>query len=517
MKKAGTILIMFIWTAVFSFNAAAGILKQTPHNTVELSVTEQGDIWKVLLKFMPNDGWHIYSHNPGDIGQATEVEWKTDGAQLLREEWSPGEDMFFKGFGLNVYKKSGQYRAELRKKAGAKPTIAVSWTACGDECIPENVDFELLPEAFEAASGENAANAALSNSFPPEAARTIPSEGGLLKILLLAFAGGIILNFMPCVFPILFIKVMALGNLRERRKNIRDAWLYLAGVLTCFCLIAALLWFFKAHGSRIGWGFQLQSPYFVLFMAVLFFILGFMFLDIIQLGSGLKYIPAGSFFTGLLAVLIASPCTAPFMGAALGWVLTTERSPLTYYPVFFALGLGYALPFFVAGLYPQFLRKFLPKPGKWMQVLKRLFAIPMFITGAWLLWILYGHGETSAVWKKYNPEEVRQLTVSGEKVLINFTAKWCITCLVNEKNVFSTRQFADFAKYNDIRLYKADWSSHNSQITEALAAYGRSSIPLYVYYNGTGGYVFLPQLLTMGVVEQLMQSPNLADDAAAEN
>lgn len=499
--------ICLISAAVLSFDAAASILKQTDRNAVEMSAAEKDGIWEIKLHFRPKSGWHIYSHRPGDLGQPTTVDWMLNGNRLVHEEWSPGEDILFKGFGLNVYKQSGLYKAVLQKNGDKLPGMTVSWTACGDECVPESLYFEITPEAFLKPSERTAALPDSGNAerrpLPLASAAAEPpaGEGNLWQVLLLAFAGGIILNFMPCVFPILFIKVMSLSGQKDRRKNIRDAWLYLAGVISCFCCIAALLWLFKARGANIGWGFQLQSPYFVGAMAALFFILGFMFLDIIKVNISLKYIPAGSFLTGLLAVLIASPCTAPFMGAALGWVLTTERSPWVYYPVFFALGLGYALPFFVAGVYPKMLQKFLPKPGKWMLVLKRLFAIPMFITGAWLLWVLNGDNRDSAVWETYNPQKVEQLTAAGEKVLVNFTAKWCITCLVNEKNVFSDKRFAELAKYHKVHLFKADWSTHNPEITKALAGYGRSSIPLYVYYDGSGGYSFWPQLLTMVIVE----------------
>ena len=220
-----------------------------------------------------------------------------------------------------------------------------------------------------------------------------------------------------------------------------------------------------------------------------------MFLNVIKVNWSLKYLPAGSFMTGLLAVLIASPCTAPFMGAAVGWALTTDRPAYFYYPVFLMLGAGYALPFFLAGIYPAALKKILPRPGRWMEVVKKLFALPMLATCGWLLWVLWSGAETvPSAWEPYRPEKVEAALEKGEKVLLNFTAKWCITCLVNEKSVLSGQDFARLAKKHKVRLFKADWTNRSPEISRALAAFGRSSIPLYVYYDGKGNYKLLPQL-----------------------
>ena len=503
--KTGRLAAIICLVAALTFDAAAAVMRGTSRNSVKLSAAEQGEDWLVRLDFLPAAGWHIYSHTPGDFGQPTEVSWQLNGSELLEEEWAAGEDVLYRGFGLNVYKNGGFYRARLRKHPQALPRLKVSWTACADECVPEAAEFALTPEAFADSVPQT------SNSTVPQSPLP-PKEAGLWYIMLLAFAGGIILNFMPCVFPILFIKVMAFASAGEGNKNAREAWSYMAGVVTCFLLIAALLWGLKAAGYAIGWGFQLQSEYFVLTMAALFFVLGLMFLDLLQINFAYSRLPAGAFATGLLAVLIASPCTAPFMGVALGWVLTTARSPWVYYPVFLVLGVGYALPFFAAGIYPQLLRRILPKPGKWMLILKKIFAIPMFVTAMWLLWVWHGESSRSELWQPFDAQKVTAEAAAGHKILLNFTAKWCITCLVNEKNVFADAEFARMAQKHNIRLFKADWSNHNPQITAALSQYGRSSIPLYVFYDGSGSYRFLPQLLGLETLRRLLE-----DDAAAQN
>ncbi len=478
----------------------AAVLKQTPHNTVEVSAVEGVDTIKVNIKLSPKTGWQIYSHTPGEVGQPTEVEWTLFNHQLLSEIWSDGKDVIYEGFGINVYREPAYYEAILSKAMGNMPKLKVSWMACKGECVPETLWFELNPEVFAKSllTPENKIQGLTDMQISAvQSENPLPqtSDEPWFNILLFAFLGGLVLNFMPCVFPILFIKIMSVVKQKDKSKNIREAFEYAFGVIVCFVFMAAILAWLKQNGAAVGWGFQLQSPYFVASMAVLFLILALMFLDVIKFNWSLKYMPAGSFMTGLLAVLIASPCTAPFMGAAVGWALTSERSPYFYYPVFLALGVGYALPFFVAGIYPQFLQKIMPKPGKWMNVLKKIFALPMLATCAWLVWVLVGDvNKPEEIWISYRPERVENALRNGDKVLINFTAKWCITCLVNEKSVFSTKEFAKLANRNKVRLIKADWTNHSGEIAEALAKYGRSSIPLYVYYDAEGSYKLLPQM-----------------------
>lgn len=504
MKKFFLRCLLPLVLAFAAAGADAAVRKQTPRNAVEVSAVEDGGQIRVKLKIEPQNGWQIYSHNPGEVGLPTKVEWRLYDHRLVAEEWSEGEDIIYEGYGLNVYRRPASYSAVLDKAAGEMPDLEISWMACNGECVPESLAFKLTPEVFAAAPAETVPGLFAVSSLPGKnpagrspyaGAEKTQSSDCWLEILLLAFAGGIVLNFMPCVFPILFIKIMSVTGEKERRRNVIEAFQYAGGVLSCFALTAALLSWLRHRGAEIGWGFQLQSPYFVAAMALLFLFLALMFLNVIKVNWSLKYLPAGSFMTGLLAVLIASPCTAPFMGAAVGWALTTDRPAYFYYPVFLMLGAGYALPFFLAGIYPAVLKKILPRPGRWMEVVKKLFALPMLATCGWLLWVLWSGAETvPSAWESYRPEKVEAALEKGEKVLLNFTAKWCITCLVNEKSVFSGQDFARLAKKHKVRLFKADWTNRSPEISRALAAFGRSSIPLYVYYDGKGDYKLLPQL-----------------------
>lgn len=485
-----------------AFSAAGAVRKQTAHNAVELQAYEDGDTIRAEARLIPQNGWQIYSHKPGDAGLPTEAVWTLYDHRLLGEEWSEGEDILYEGFALNVYRQPALYGARLAKAGGKMPEVSFTWMACKGECFPESVSFVLTPEVFAARADDPAAvpQTAAPSAAPVDNSDRMPAGSdkagdGWLRILLLAFAGGLVLNFMPCVFPVLFLKIMSAAKETDRRQSAREACKYAAGVLCCFAATAGVLYGLRRTGAEIGWGFQLQSPFFVAAMAALFLLLGLVFLGVIKINRGLRYLPAGSFMTGFLAVLIASPCTAPFMGAALGWALTTARPAYFYYPVFLALGVGYALPFFLAGLYPGALKKILPRPGRWMAVLEKVFALPMFLTCGWLLWVLAGDMSGGREdWLPYTPAAVEEATARGEKAFVNFTAKWCLTCLVNERRVFADREFAEAAEENGVRLFKADWTDRSPEIARALSGFGRGSIPLYVYYDGRGGYEILPQM-----------------------
>lgn len=333
----------------------------------------------------------------------------------------------------------------------------------------------------------------------------------LLYVLLIAFVGGLILNLMPCVFPILFIKALSIIQSDDKKEARKSSIFYLLGVITTFVVIASILFILRAGGANIGWGFQLQSPIFISIMIVVFFAIGLILLDIVSFGNWLSNKlgnigTSNSFLTGLLAVLIASPCTAPFMGIAIGYGLTQQY--YIFFPVFLSLALGYALPFTLIGFYPNFIIKILPKPGKWMITLKKIFAIPVFMTVLWLGWVLSNQVVVTdkvtdnVTWKEYNKTEISELIQNEEKIFINFTAKWCITCLVNEKIVFDKDEFKKLIKDKNIHYYKADWTNKNSELTLELEKYGRNSVPLYIYYDGGKDYKILPQILSPSIVEE---------------
>ena len=388
----------------------------------------------------------------------------------------------------------------------------------------ENVDFDKLSGVLllSDADGDTGYEVILDKGKNLNAYDPLDYEDqGLWLIMLMAFAGGLILNLMPCIFPILTIKVISLVQSPYNKYKARiESLLYFFGVVFSFFLIATILIWLRSGGEQIGWGFQLQSPVFVVVMIVVFTVIFLMLLDVVNLRSSLvnrvgkisfKRQKINAFMTGFLAVLIASPCTGPFMGIAIGYTLA--KPIYICYPVFLALSVGYALPFALAGLFPNFIHRFLPKPGRWMDVLKKIFAIPVLLTIVWLFWVLFSQIEVKSgdrvgeiLWRPYNRDEVAQAVASGEKVFLDFTAKWCITCLANEKIALHSKEFERLVKNEKILLFKADWTTHSSEIAQSLADYGRNSIPLYVYYNGEGNnYEILPQLLTPGILEKYLK------------
>ena len=276
----------------------------------------------------------------------------------------------------------------------------------------------------------------------------------------------------------------------EHKHRYASALMYFGGVMLSFLLIAATLYILRSKGEQIGWGFQLQSPWFVGTMLVLFFVIFLMFLDIIKVPQASlgRFSGKRSFLKGFFAVLIASPCSGP---------------PYLYYPIFAALAAGYALPFSLTDIFPSAIAKILPKSGKWLLRLKQILSIPILLTCFWLAWVLYAqladNYAKNGIWQPYDGAKIETLVNQRKPVFINFTAKWCLTCLLNEKSTLSSKEFADLAATKQIALFKADWTNKNPAISLGLEKFDRASVPLYVYYNNAGEATILPQILTLSI------------------
>jgi thiol:disulfide interchange protein DsbD len=328
----------------------------------------------------------------------------------------------------------------------------------------------------------------------------VSAEGGGARALLLAFLGGLLLNLMPCVFPVLAFKVAGL----IQKPGRGHALAYTAGVVASFLALAGGLLGARAAGASLGWGFQLQSPYAVGALALLFAAIGLNLLGLFEIGTRFMAVAGtagekSSFLSGVFAVVVAAPCTAPFMGAAIGWALT-QPAPLAL-AVFAALGLGTAAPYAVLSSWPALLKR-LPKPGVWMETFKKVLSIPMFLTALWLLWVLWRllspHATADALWRTWTPEAVTEARSHGQTTFIDFTAAWCLTCQVNERVVLSRPEIR--AALGKGAAFKADWTDKNPLLEKELAAHGRAGVPLYIVYPKGGGAVVLPEILTPGLV-----------------
>jgi thiol:disulfide interchange protein DsbD len=405
----------------------------------------------------------------------------------------------------------------------------------------------------------------------------------LLRTSGLAFLGGLLLNLMPCVFPVLFLKGLALVNSgnEERHKLRAHGFVYAAGILISFWMLVAVLLGLRAAGATLGWGFQFQSPVFLALMAGLLFFLGLSLAGQFEIGLTLtsaggslaaKQGYTGSFFTGVLAVVVATPCTAPFMGAAIGYALA-QPAAVTF-AVFTALALGLAAPYVALTLQPAWTR-LLPKPGVWMDVLKQAVSVPIFATVIWLAWVLaqaYGAGVLAALlasflllaiagwflgrwpakrwatlvaaaillavvvlsvfapgklaaapqspagsqavghWEPWSADAFSRYQAEGRPVFVDFTASWCLSCQVNERVALSQPAVQQAFQAANVVLLRADWTRHDEAITQALTGLGRSGVPAYALYTpGQSQPVMLPEVLTPGIVtDALAKLPKTA-------
>jgi thiol:disulfide interchange protein DsbD len=315
---------------------------------------------------------------------------------------------------------------------------------------------------------------------------------GLAFAVLFAFAGGLLLNLMPCVLPVLSIKALGFGDAR-----LKEGMLYAFGVLASFWILAAFLIALRAAGAQLGWGFQLQSPVAVALLAGLFLVLALNLSGAFEFRFAFAGGPKGHFLSGVLAVLVASPCTAPFMGAALGYAVF--ESGWRAFAVFTALGVGMALPYAALAASPGW-RRHLPKPGPWMVRLRQWLALPLYATVLWLAWVFFQQTAISspqhAGWEPYSAQKVAALQAAGKPVFINFTAAWCVTCQVNERVVLARKDVLAAFRDRGVTLVRADWTRRDAEITRALAEVGRSGVPTYVLYRPGRAPLVLPELLT---------------------
>ncbi|HSB97982.1 MAG TPA: protein-disulfide reductase DsbD [Spongiibacteraceae bacterium] len=452
-------------------------------------------------------------------------------------------------------------------------TLAITSQGCADAglCYPPATRYFRIDPATQTAA---ATAAPLTNvhsaTTSPTSANADTSIGAWLTILLLAALGGATLNLMPCVFPVLSLKVLSFANHRDQRQTLHGLS-YMAGVIGSFLLVAGLLLGLKAAGRAVGWGFQLQEPWFVGALAYLFFAMGLSLSGFwalggswMGLGGKLAEQPgySGSFFTGVLATLVASPCTAPFMSSALGFAVTQPALPAL--SVFAALGFGMALPVLLLCLNPKLLAR-IPKPGAWMVRFKQVLAFPLYATAIWLCWIVgrqtgasgmalilggallltlglwlwqFGifsrlvaalsfalaigglsdsllkaasgaPGDIAAETQPYSAATLASLRAAGKPVFLNVTADWCITCLTNEKIALSSRAVKEAFASRGITYLKGDWTNYDPVLTALLSQFGRSGIPLYVFFpaDAQAAPIVLPQLLTPSAVVDALTPP----------
>ena len=537
---------------------------------------------RVTLDWVIAPGYYLYWERMAVTAQ-------TDGKAIpLTIDHQPGKQKYDDYFerDTEVFYGNAALIATPQAAPPAAFTLVVESQGCADAglCYPPRKEaFQIDMTAMTATAIDAPIEAtAPPTATPPTADVSVAppvSEHSLGWALLMALLGGLILNLMPCVFPVLSLKIFAMTGHGDHSPEVRQqSWVYLLGVVLSFVSVAAVMMALRAGGESIGWGFQLQEPLFISLLVYLFFILGLSFSGIVHIGGSLmgigQNLVAGTgyrsaFFTGVLAVIVASPCSVPFMGVAVGYAIT--RSAAEALLVFAVLGVGMALPFLLLSYWPQMLRR-LPAPGVWMDRLKQFLAFPLYLTCLWLLYVLGEQGGHMAIlwvlgglillvlagwlWRDadahpsekllavvvllcalvlphfmvvktctlgataartnviadgeaepYSAQRLEALRMEGKPVFINLTAAWCITCLVNEKVALSHDAVKTAMQQKGITYLKGDWTNRDPEITKLLQQFDRSGVPLYLYFPAGKGseIVVLPQVLTEATVLEALR------------
>ncbi len=513
------------------------------------------------------EGMHIYSSEAPAVGLPTRIDFDLPaGFSIISEHWDRPKKFFENDTDFEGYKNSATITFALKTpdkltKAGYLIKCRAFWLECTQtSCVPAKTQLEI--------------------ELKNPAAAAVEEETSAYALLLMAFAGGLILNLMPCVFPVIGLKILSFAKAaRESRGGtMLQALAYSFGILLSFWALALLLCLLRSAGGGIGWGFQMQEPLFVAALAILFTALSLNFAGFFEVGLSLsgkagnlafksetaaqKSPLISALLSGALAVAVASPCTAPFMGTAVGAALLNADSPALIFAIFTALGIGMALPYVLLSINPKWARM-LPKSGRWMLVLKQFLSLPLFATVAWLVWVfalqtscadaalltlslvalgasfwLFGrwaHDVRNARARRaavagsailfgvflalgayivfgskgartdegpdaWSLDRQEEMLEEGRPLYVDFTAAWCLTCQANKPSLYSEKVREYFEK-NGIELLVADWTSRNDETARELAKFGRAGVPLNVFYpKGGGKPVVLPALLTPEII-----------------
>jgi thiol:disulfide interchange protein len=568
------ILFFFGWlTAPFSHSASIqeGPVSIHLESTVH-TIPKDQPFW-IAVKFSVKPGWHLYGPEPGEAGIPLTLDWSLPrDVKVLDTIWP--EPHTINQASVKSYIYESEFSVLVKMEASSlipegKIDLSLRWLACHDICSPgkENLSLhfpfkdKLLPLS-EVVQSQQKADQHISDIL----------DYSWVLAVLFAFVGGIILNFMPCVLPVLSLKLFDMIKHKDlnRTELIKNGLAYTGGVLSSFLIISVTLLLLRDQGQELGWGFQLQSPIFIAFLCGLFFLLALNLWGVFEIGTSLVRLQSlenhknsyvSSFLNGILACVVASPCTSPFMGTALG--IAIAQNWFVSMLIFAALGFGMASPFLMVCLFPKTL-KLLPKPGPWMDTFKKALGFALMATVVWLCWI-FGHQTgvnplikllialllvaigawikgnwaafhkphptrlianivsfsiiilagtvafestrigitTNLKWEVYSPEKFEELRAKGKPVLIDFTAAWCLTCQVNKKMALESESVIKKVKELGITPMRADWTNQDPVITQVLAGYGRNSIPLYVLHYGPNQFskpIILPQFLTPQII-----------------
>ncbi len=517
MKKFYCLLLFFLGSINLVF--AQEVYQAHTHLRLvsEQDAVVPGRTFWVGFDLILDDGWHVYGQNPQVPSSSLRIKWDLpSGIRAGDIHWPYPQRLSvgpLRGFGyehevllLVPVSIDGNFQSSQNVNLHAR----LDWVACREVCIPGRAQLNLSLPVVTDISGIT------FNSFKTAFDQTrqkLPPSIPFWIACLFAAIGGLLLNLMPCVLPVLSIKVLHLVERHPDRKiALSHSLIYALGILVSVWALALLLFILKSAGQFAGWGFQFQSPVFVISVALILFVLALNLFGVFEFtmpSFGVLPTSQGgyqaSFISGVITTIVASPCTAPFMGTAL--TLGLSQPNIVGFGIFTFLGLGLALPFVLLSAFP-FLLSFVPRPGAWMVHLKKALGLILFACVLWLLWVFgiqTGLGDLSKFykpshgihWQSYSSTAVNQARRTGHGVFIDFTAGWCINCQVNDRLVLQNREVVKAFNDQGIIAFKADWTKYDPVITRALASFGRDSIPVLVYYPpGSDTPIILPQLIT---------------------
>ncbi len=556
----------------------------------DVKTVKAGDSFHLGVHFKMGPGWHIYGKEPGQYALPTEVKWVLPDGVAAKGGliWPPDiefetpmgpdeppiknrgyedEVVLAQAFVINADAKPGPFTVKVEAK----------WLGCKDVCVPGQAELEWTGTIGATTTADEAGakllQTALSQSAAP-VAKPDPTPGPtaaaadipLVRVIVLALVFGVIMNLMPCVWPVLSIKIVHfVEQAGEGRRAWRHGLAFALGIVASFLILAVIVLGVRRGGEVLGWGFQLSSPTFVVLLSFLMFLMGLNFFGVFEIGTGLTGVGqgkaggglTGSFLSGMLATVIATPCTGPFMGVYIGYALTQPAPVVVLF--FLLLGVGMGLPYLLLTSFPALLKR-LPKPGRWMETLKQAmgFILMIFVVylvyviqglsggdgaaylllglviasvAAWVLgrWATYEYSQRTRVivrfvalvilaagiagalglktwlkspidWQQFSRARVQAETAAGKPVFVSFTASWCTSCKANML-AFNERVARRFRELDVVAL-EADWSRQPPELTEVLAGFGRRSVPFYVIYpaDPERDPIILPETLTPGVV-----------------
>lgn len=597
-SKLLTIFFAVLFLSPSLLNAES--IQKQKYTTAELrseyTTVTPGQTFYLAVSLTPIKHWHTYWKNPGDSGLAPTFDWDVDdeAATVSKDVLWPKPIRFDVGPLINYGysdKATTFHAVSIDPDVNVGETIEIeldlNWLVCEEACVPESTELslELSVAAVAVKSKDNAALIEALKKISPQSDAEIIAELnnakqdtqvqhhilGVTIALLFAFLGGLLLNIMPCVFPVLSLKVLSIVQKagKDNRIIIINGLMYCAGAIISLLLLFGIVLLLKSSGHAVGWGSQLQSPILVSLLVMIMVMIGMYLLNLLPLPQFFYNVTNkaadienqtnrgnasfASFLTGVLAVVVATPCTAPFMAPAIG--VAFIQPPLIGFLIFLSLGLGFTAPFLLLTAFPTLIKK-LPKPGKWMEIMKELTAFPMFLTALWLLWVLSIQTGINGVlqtllgvlgilflawllkvktaWRNviwalvlaivivtllsmkparptfnlshntYSLSDLATLSEDGD-VFVDVTAAWCITCQLNKIQVLQTQAVETFFRENNITVIEADWTNYDADITTYLESFDRQGVPLYVVYRKGQDPVLLPQILTKEIVKNAFQ------------